>query len=471
MIKFLIITFNAVLFFFIGLFTKTDGISITGNFPATMKPGTETQIELKVKKGGMGGFAKLQLDLPEGFTATEAESKGANFSYADGIVKWVWPALPTEDEFVVRFNLKAGAGMNGVKTIGGKFSYVENNAKQVVEMAPADINISNEEGQVAANTPTPETKATETTTTAPTPTETKTTEPVAANTQTQQAAPTPTQAPESGSLNDEPPGNVTVTRQIKPGSNPNEHIVELTINKGNVKGFAKQSDDLPAGYSAKAIQTSESSFSVADGKIKFVWVNIPSKEVITISYLLSGTSNALVVLKGEFSYLANDQSKKFVVADATLPNTPSSQETVQTAPTPTQATEPVKEPVVQTPTTAPTPTEQVKTDTSTESSSDSGSKTAAGTINYRVQIGAFNSSNVTSQTLSRKFGIRDRIISEMHNNMNKFMVGSHNEYKNARDHREQVKSSVNSAFVVAYNGAKRITVQEALMLTNQKWFK
>jgi hypothetical protein len=53
------------------------------------------------------------------------------------------------------------------------------------------------------------------------------------------------------------------------------------------------------------------------------------------------------------------------------------------------------------------------------------------------------------------------------------MVGEHPEYKNARDHREKVKSGngVASAFVVAYNSGKRITVQEALMITNQKWFR
>src|SRR5690606_28438540 len=134
MVKFLLITFNAILFFIISLFGKVDGIGISGNFPTTMKPGSEAVIELKVKKGSMGGFAKLQLDVPEGFSATEIDSKGSNFSFTPGLIKWVWPALPTEDEVVVKFKLVADAGMSGVKTIGGKFSYVENNAKQVVDM-------------------------------------------------------------------------------------------------------------------------------------------------------------------------------------------------------------------------------------------------------------------------------------------------------------------------------------------------
>jgi len=55
----------------------------------------------------------------------------------------------------------------------------------------------------------------------------------------------------------------------------------------------------------------------------------------------------------------------------------------------------------------------------------------------------------------------------------KFMVGSHGEYKSAKEHKNNVveKNGVKSAFVVAYNNAKRITVQEALMISNQKWFK
>ena len=90
-----------------------------------------------------------------------------------------------------------------------------------------------------------------------------------------------------------------------------------------------------------------------------------------------------------------------------------------------------------------------------------------------VQIGAFTNSAVGATKLSRKFNISENIKSEMAGGFSKFMVGSHTEYKNARDHREKIRNNnrVGSAFVVAYNTGKRITVQEALMISNQKWFR
>ncbi|MGE0568029.1 MAG: hypothetical protein AB7O73_08765 [Bacteroidia bacterium] len=504
MVKFIFITINAILFFFISLFGKMDGISVTGNFPKSIAPGKEAVIELRVKKGTMGGFAKLQLDLPEGITAIEGDSKGANFSFNAGLAKWVWPALPTDDEIVITLKLKPDEGQSGVKTIGGKFSYVENNAKQVVEMTPAEVEIKAEETPVANNTDTPPST--------PTPTETPKeggNETASANTpsstpeapKNEESAPTSTTA----SLNDEPENNVTVTRTIKAGTTPDEHIIELKVAKGNVRGFAKYTDILPAGYEAKAIIVKGASFSVADGKIKFVWVSIPSTDEFTVSYQLNGRSKSLVTINGEFSYLANDQSKKFKMPEATLPNTPSSDEpiasnTPTSEPTPTpdnnnqggNVTETPTTPTVpSTPTTTPknddvannntgnqgtetpaTPTPTETPSTPTEPSTPTTPTVAkTGNVDYRVQIGAYSSSNVTTGKLSRIYGLSEKIVSDMHNGLNKFMVGSHPEYKEARDHRENVRSSVKNAFVVAYNGGNRITVQEALVITNQKWFK
>lgn len=476
MIKFLIITFNAFLFFIISIFSGAEGISITSNLPKNMSPGQEIDVEVKITKGGLGGFAKFQLEMPEGFTATEVDSKGANYSFATGLAKWVWPALPTESDVVIKFKLKADASMSGAKSVAGKFSYVENNAKQVVEMPTVEVTVGGDGAVATENTSTPTN-----TTSSSTPTVANTTPTIASTTPTVATTPTTevTNTTPTVSLNDEPGANVTVIRNIKPGSNADEHLIELKISKGSIKGFAKFSDDLPAGYTAKSVGTSESSFSVADGKVKFVWVTLPSQEEITISYLLSGRSMSMVELTGEFSYLANDQSKKFIMQKVTIPNTPSAEIAQTPTSTPTMTETPTNT-VVTTPTNTEvavttntvTPTETpTTTGNNTENTATNITENRSGSINYRVQIGAFSNANVTSGTLSRKFGVRGTIISEMQAGLNKFMVGNHSEYKDARDQRETIKPSINSAFVVAYNGAKRVTVQEALMLTNQKWFK
>jgi hypothetical protein len=96
-----------------------------------------------------------------------------------------------------------------------------------------------------------------------------------------------------------------------------------------------------------------------------------------------------------------------------------------------------------------------------------------GSVTYHVQIGAFKNTAVTAALLKKMYHIKENIRSEFHESLSKFMIGEHDEYKGARDHREEAKrtNGVSNAFVVAYNEGKRITVQEALMITNQKWFK
>ena len=70
------------------------------------------------------------------------------------------------------------------------------------------------------------------------------------------------------------------------------------------------------------------------------------------------------------------------------------------------------------------------------------------------------------------YGISENIRSEMNSGLTKFMVGKFMEYRLARNHRETVKGKgVNGAFVTAYNGPVRITVQEALMISSQKWVR
>ncbi|MDX2174310.1 MAG: hypothetical protein SFY56_14510 [Bacteroidota bacterium] len=457
MIKYLFIVINALTVFVYSLLGGDGAVTITNTIPKAINPGKEMPIEIKITKGTMSGFAKFQLDVPEGLSIKETDSKGANFTFADGIAKWVWSSLPSDNDIVIKAILVTANEANGAKTIGGKYSYVENNAKQVVEMSPVELMVGN--GENVATT---------------TNTTSNTTNPEQGSSNTAITA-TPTA---SSNPNSEPNANINVLRTIEKNSET-EYTINLKIKKGSTKGFARYSDDLPGTFTAKSSKTDGSSFSVADGKIKFVWVNVPDKEEMDVSYVITGQSSSEIILNGEYSFLEENQSKKYKLQPETIkfgtsqsvaiitPTVDNSAKTNTSSAIETKTETVVVENTTSTATNTSEPI-TVNTNTTTETITK-----IEGNVNYMVQIGAFTNSGVTSSTLARKFNVTENIKSEMQGGFSKFMIGNYAEYKAARDRREGAKynNNIKSAFVVAYNSGKRITVQEALMISNQKWFK
>lgn len=467
MVKYLIIVINSLAVFLYSIFSGDNGITVTSTIPATIKAGQEVVIELKVTKAQMNGFAKLQLELPEGIAAKESESQGANYTYNSGVAKWVWASLPSESEIVIKVVLISDvAATLGAKTIRAKFSFVENNAKQVVEMTPAEITImATDQNEAVATTVPTVTEKTETA---------KETTPEKSEQEKEQVVEQSATPQVAG--NNEPLGNITVSRTIVKGSNE-DYTIYLKIKKGSTKGFARYSDDLTGNITVKAVKTEGSSFSVGDGKLKFVWVNVPEKEELNLEYVVSGTAAEPIVLNGEYSYLEENQSKKFMLSADRI-TLASAQPLVSETKTETKEEQVTSKPRDEEEKTKATETASKETDsqknmTSTEEKMQESMNKKAGVVNYCVQIGAFTKSNVSAGKLKEVFKITESVKSEMQGGFSKFMVGSHDEYKRARDHRELVKTGngVKSAFVVAYNGSNRITVQEALMITNQKWYK
>src|SRR5690606_11705110 len=136
----LVVLVNLVALFLIDVLFLAD-INITQDIPPAMEPGSEVRVTVTVNKGDLSGFAKLQLDLPEGLSATAIETKGASFTFADQKAKFIWMALPSQPKFTISYTLSASANASGLLPIEGRLSYIENNERRTYELQRTNVDL------------------------------------------------------------------------------------------------------------------------------------------------------------------------------------------------------------------------------------------------------------------------------------------------------------------------------------------
>ena len=428
-----------------------DGSSVTVNAPASAPAGSEITIELTINKGDVTGFAKLQQDLPEGFSgAAEVEAQGASFTFSGTSAKFIWTELPATPSFKISYKVTAGSA-TGPQSFGGKFSYLVNNEKVTVEIPATTINV---EGSAAAPTPAPAPASNPTP--EPTPAPAPTPEPIPAPAPTPEPTPAPAPEPTPAPTPEPTPApastqaqNITCTRNM-PSEATDNFVVEVTINKGTIEGFAKLQEAIPAGFTASAMETAGGSFTFADGSAKFVWMNIPAQTELKVSYKVTVASNLVAQknIEGVFSYLENNAPQKAMVAKSTI------------------MVNNMSAPVANN----PEPPVNAQPQNTTEPAANI--PTAQTGVNYKVQICALQMSKPSVAYFKNRFGLSGKVDMESHEGWAKYTNGGFKEYKTARDHRESLRGKgVQGPFVTAYNQGRRITVQEALMISNQQWYK
>lgn len=306
MIKIFTLLNLAGLFLFDLLFLSD--VTVSQDVPATMAAGSEVKVVVTINKDQLSGFAKLQIDLPEGLSATAIETKGASFTFADGKAKFIWMALPSQAEFKVSYTLTAAATANGSLPITGKFSYIEENERKTKDLPTATVTITG--GAVVVDNSAPA--------------NTTGTEPAAndlANAAT--AAPAteaaPVSAPAPVVSGTQGPGDVSVSRTITP-VNANEMLVEVVVKKGALRGFGKLQELIPAGFTALEKNNADAIFTTQDRVVKFVWLNLPAQNELKVAYKLrdNGQPEGEYTVNGDFGYLLNDETQKAVVGTTTF---------------------------------------------------------------------------------------------------------------------------------------------------------
>jgi len=319
--------------------------------------------------------------------------------------------------------------------------------------------------------------------------------------------------------------NISVKRNLSSSNvkKGESFTVELSINKGGASGFAKIMETLPLGFVAEEVDAFGGIFSFQDGKVKILWMTMPASAEIKVKYKvtagmdMSGMQN----IEGFFSYLkeSDGTNKKIAFensqvtileqnAEPVAIVEPSKTEVENTTPKETAVTakeevkeitaveekkkEVVKKEVVKKEATTKESTTvnivekgeevkiakkdktRVKTPVAAEelAAKDFGVSNPNQSLYYSVQICA-TKKQVDVSYFAKANNILEKIYTMMHEGWHKYVVGEFNEYKEARDHREKVKNEnkVVGPFVTAYNKGTRITVQEALMISGQKWIQ
>jgi len=443
-------------------FLLSEDVSLSIDTPTEVKAGSEFDVELTFQKGSIESFARFQQELPNGLSAQVVDPARADFSFENQKVKLIWLRLPSEKEFKVSYRVRVDERLKGQFDLKGLFSYIEDNQRKSANVSSTSIKIT-PSSRIDPNL-------------------------IVDIQEFQQMI--PVQPPISLIAK-----NVRCIRQVPTivGSG-DEIVVNILVNKGSTEKFAKIEEDIPSGYTAEAIQTKDAIFTFKDQKVKFLWMNLPAEQRFVVSYKLTPKNKqdaSKLSLKGTFSFIIKESTQviEIVQRDADLLNLdPKNIEGIIAS--------------------VPEPTFTSSGGT-TEGQPESSSYTATGAdggkeipvkyqkitdkvratsrkaidlkpyllepekgIYFRVQIAAGHKP-VDIKQYFRKYKISKEIRTEEHEGWYKYSVGSFSAYKEARDYRVDLWNSttIDDAFVAAYNNGKRITVQEALMITTQKWYR
>jgi len=460
--------------------------------PRTIPSDRDVEGSLTIYKGGLRGYAKLEVEFPAEVNVMELESAGGAFTFSDNTMKIIWISLPPSEVVTVKYKARASKKAQGVARITGKFIYVDEGQRKIVDIPPVDVNLG--------------------------------------------------KGPEEIAKEQEVTPEIKIRREITKISE-REYRVDIKMDKKGIIGFARISEELPADVSSQPMEIHNASFAQLGTSVKIVWMNIPEDEHLTVSYVISsdkeipfgnitGTFSYLYkediinveipttkfpevvvqeytpkyqykaegeapkpivesgveapkpIVGGEPEWVSKKQTKeeKRVEGKVEVPSQEKKEEAVMGQP-PIAKEEskelPPSKPVEEKPPVKPSevkPEEKVTAEKEkkgpVEVSTSQPAPKKTQNVHYSVQVCALRTTRKSPQLIQKAYNFYEEGLRlEEHEGWFKYILASKfTEYKNARDRREALKKyAFPGPFVTAYLNNKRITVQEALMITGQKW--
>ncbi len=441
MVRYVVLLMNfLVVLFLSGIPDQEIGVSL--QIPDQVQGGSNFEVKLTISKGDLESFSRFTQQIPYGLKARRVSSANADFTFEDQRVRLIWLKLPPEPQVTVTYEISVNKRLKGIFRLDGEFSYIDENERKTIEVK------GGHEITIIPDPSVPDSLLTDV-----------------------------------GSFGEGVPAwlreeskkeqlSVVRTDPVKTG--PHEYTVDLRISKDGLDKFAKIEEYLPEGFRAVEGDAKGGIFSFSQGTAKFLWMNLPPESEFTVSYKIipdPGKTIKELNISGSFSYISGNQSKTLAV---TQKNSNLADITNRKKDTTLSEKRPdVSQKLPEKNTAEPDRGFEVPTGEVIPAKAEESDllQPEAG-IYYRVQLAAgHHKINIDKYFEKRK--VDDPVRMEFHEGWRKYTAGSFDIYHDARDYRVKIWNTtpIDDAFVSAYNNGKRITVQEALMISGQKWYQ
>lgn len=377
-----IITPNAVVDITANTELVDNGVVICERYaPTSVAPGGTFIVKIKIHKGDITGFARIQEVLPDGFTAEAVETQEAIFSFADQKIKFLWMSLTTDPDYEVSYRVKVADDASGAPKIEGNFVYMVNNETIKQEIMASTITIS-------------------------------------------------TDAPSSPEVVAPKETEKSVTEQTTTQTEEQTTTTGEENNQADIDAAKKQEEE-----NARLAQAAEEQNRAEEQKR--IQAEIAAKNKAEEEKRIQEKAEAAAQSNREAEEREREKEKE-------------REQQRQEQASREQASASKK---------------------STSSAIISNTPSPSTELNYRVQIAAIRTSVNASEYFAKRYKVHENIFSETHEGWNKYTVGGYSTYRDAKEKRHAVNQDygIKGPFVTAYNESKRITVQEALMISNQQW--
>lgn len=486
MVKPVLVGFNVFLILLFGLIQKGN-IEITHDLPDSLEPGGDAVVTVVLDKSDVTGFAKFQITVAEGLTIEPIETAGSSFTFNNQKGKFIWMALPSSKKFSIKYRIIADESLSGNFSVESRFSYIYDSERKNYDLLDKELVVG--EGAPIASNPEP--------------------------------------SDDANSVNNAD-ASVSMIRTLSP-SGINHWKVNISIDKSNLEGFGRIEETIPEGYTAINLESSSAVFVLENESVKYIWYDIPQNDNVKVSYKLLpviAMESTQPEITGTFTYLKGDdeivlpigKGSEGLEAELLVENRDTTDASVSDTPgkdggkpkldgADIETTMAVAENEIESDDPAPSDedinsessqdetelasSEPVKTssdvENTTASKSDDDMIASKSNVNnnivnvpnpetgitYRVQIAAGHN-NLRKTEFEKLYGFTEGYNLESIDGWLKYTTGSHKYYKEARNDRERITSryeKFKGPFVTAYNEGQRITVQEALMITNQEWLQ